>query len=103
VALSEIPSRIVFELAVIVLLVLANGVFAMSEIALVTARKPRLQQMARSSRRAATALRLLANPDRFLPTVQVGITLIGVFAGAFGGTTIAEQIDARLGRISGLR
>ncbi|HEX2060435.1 MAG TPA: hemolysin family protein [Thermoanaerobaculia bacterium] len=93
---------VALEVLLILVLVIANGVFAMSEIALVTARKTRLQQMARRSQRAATALRLLANPDRLLSTVQVGITLIGVFAGAFGGATIAEQIDVRLETIPGL-
>lgn len=93
---------VALELVLILVLVLANGIFAMSEIALVTARKPRLQQMARRGSRASTALRLLASPDRLLSTVQVGITLIGVFAGAFGGATIAEQIDARLERIPAL-
>ncbi|HYC55100.1 MAG TPA: hemolysin family protein [Candidatus Binatia bacterium] len=93
---------VALEVLLIFLLVVANGVFAMSEIALVTARKTRLQQMARRSERAASALRLLANPDRLLSTVQVGITLIGVFAGAFGGATIAEQIDVRLERIPAL-
>jgi len=92
---------VAFELLLILVLVLANGVFAMSEIALITARKARLQQMARRSRRAAAALGLVANPDRLLSTVQVGITLIGVFAGAFGGATIAEQIDGRLEGIPG--
>lgn len=92
---------IAFELILILVLVLANGVFAMSEIALLTSRKARLEQMARRSKRAAMALRLVANPDRLLSTVQVGITLIGVFAGAFGGATLAEQIDARLETIPG--
>jgi putative hemolysin len=93
---------IALELLVILALVIANGVFAMSEIALVTARRARLQQKARRSKRAASALRLIANPDRLLSTVQVGITLIGVFAGAFGGATLAAQIDLRLEQIPGL-
>lgn len=94
--------QILLELLLIMLLVLANGVFAMSEIAVVTARKSRLEQLAKRSTRAAAALRLLASPDRFLSTVQVGITLIGVFAGAFGGATLAEQIALRLDPIPGL-
>ena len=96
-------AAIAVEILFIVLLVIANGVFAMSEIAVVSARKARLQNQARAgSRRAAAALRLAENPDRFLSTVQIGITLIGVFAGAFGGATIAAQIDARLEMIPGL-
>lgn len=95
--------QIVWEFLLIVALVIANGMFAMSEIAVVAARKPRLQNLARrGSRRAATALRLKENPDRFLSTVQIGITLIGVFAGAFGGATIADQIDEYLERIPAL-
>lgn len=95
--------QIALEVLLIVILVLANGVFAMSEIALVSARKSRLRHLARSGhRRAAVALRLAENPDRFLSTVQIGITLIGVFAGAFGGATIADQIDRRLEAIPGL-
>ncbi|HUP50343.1 MAG TPA: hemolysin family protein, partial [Thermoanaerobaculia bacterium] len=94
---------IVVEIGVIFLLVLANGVFAMSEIAVVSSRKTRLSQMARAgSRRAAAALRLAENPDRFLSTIQIGITLIGVFAGAFGGATIARQIDDYLETIPAL-
>ena len=85
------------EILVILLLVIANGVFAMSEIAVVSARKVRLHSLALTgNRRAAAALRLAQDPDRFLSTVQVGITLIGVFAGAFGGATIAAQIDTYL-------
>jgi putative hemolysin len=95
--------EIVLELVFIVFLVLANGVFAMSEIAVVSSRKARLLHQARSgSSRAAAALKLAENPDRFLSTVQIGITLIGVFAGAFGGATIAEQIDRALEAIPGL-
>lgn len=86
-------TRIVIEIVLIFLMIIANGVFAMSEIALVSARKVRLEELARrGSRRAASALRLAQNPDRFLSTVQIGITLIGVLAGAFGGATIAEEL-----------
>jgi len=95
--------QIASELLLIVALMIANGVFAMTEIAVVSARKPRLQNLARrGSRRAAAALRLAENPDRFLSTVQIGITLIGVLAGAFGGATIANQIDEYLERIPSL-
>lgn len=86
--------QIAVEIVLILLLVLANGAFAMCEMALVSARRGRLQHMVRrGNRRAAAALRLAENPDRFLSTVQIGITLIGVFAGAFAGATIAEQLD----------
>ena len=82
-----------FEVLVIILLILANGVFAMAEIAIVSARKTRLQQQAaEGDRRAATALALANEPNDFLSTVQVGITLVGVLAGAFGGATLAEPL-----------
>jgi putative hemolysin len=95
--------KIALELLLILVLILANSLFAMSEIAVVSSRKTRLEQMARAgSRRAAAALRLATNPDRFLSTVQIGITMIGVFAGAFGGATIADQIDEYLETIPAL-
>jgi len=81
------------ELLIIFLLVLANGVFAMSEIAVVAARKVRLQQRAEDGdERARTALALAHDPNKFLSTVQFGITLVGVLAGAYGGANIAEQL-----------
>lgn len=83
-------SEMGFEIAVILLLILVNGVFAMSEIAVVSARQVRLERMARDgSLGARAALDLMVKPNRFLSTVQVGITLVGIFAGAFGGATIA--------------
>ena len=75
-----------FELAIAVFLILLNGVFALSELSIVSARKPRLKTMAaQGSRGAASALRLAENPGKFLSTVQIGITLIGILAGAFSG------------------
>jgi putative hemolysin len=83
----------IIELLIIVVLVLANGLFAMAEIAIVSARKARIEQWAdEGNRRAQTALELAHNPGDFLSTVQVGITLIGILAGAFGGTTIATRL-----------
>jgi putative hemolysin len=88
---------LVFEILVIFLLLLANGMFAMSEIAIVSARKARLQQLAEGGNRGArAALALLGDPNQFLATIQVGITLIGILAGAFGGATIAEGLASRL-------
>jgi putative hemolysin len=87
------------ELLVILGLVLLNGVFAMSELAMVSARRARLQYLADQGRTGAkTALALKADPTRFLSTVQVGITLIGVLAGAFGGARIAGALAERLVR-----
>ncbi|BDC47760.1 hypothetical protein F183_A00760 [Bryobacterales bacterium F-183] len=84
------------EITLIFLLVIANGVFSMTELAVVSARKIRLQQKAEEgSKGAQAALDLAANPNDFLSTVQVGITMIGTLAGAFGGATIAEKLALR--------
>jgi putative hemolysin len=81
------------EAILILMLVIANGVFAMSEMAVVTARRSRLQHRAdHGSRRARVALELSQHPDQFLSTIQIGITSIGILAGAFGGSTIAEKV-----------
>ena len=78
------------DLAVLVALILLNGVFAMSELAIVSSRRARLKALADQGIRGAhRAMRLVEDPTGFLSTVQVGITLVGVFAGAFSGTTIA--------------
>ena len=83
------------ELAIICLLISANGVFAMAEMAIVSARKSRLRRRARDGdKRAQIALDLAASPNRFLSTVQFGITLIGILAGAFGGATIARTVSS---------
>lgn len=80
------------ELLIVALLVLLNAFFAMSEMALMTSRKLRLKQMAETSRGAARALQLAEHPDNLLSTVQVGITLIGVLTGVFGGQAIGLAI-----------
>ncbi len=81
------------ELVVIILLIIVNGVFAMSETAFVSARKVRLQQRANEGdAKAVAALEMVNSPNRLLSTVQLGITLIGILAGAFGGATIAEAV-----------
>lgn len=86
-------SSIAIQLAIIIVLMLANGFFSASEIAVVSSRRGRLQQRAEAgSHGAQTALELAAEPNRFLATVQVGITLIGVFAAAFGGDVLAGPI-----------
>ncbi len=87
------------EVLIILLLLVANGVFAMSEIAVVTARRVRLQQRAEEGdARARAALALATNPTSFLSTVQVGITLVGIFAGAYGGTTLTEHLQPLVAR-----
>jgi putative hemolysin len=90
-------SAVATEILIILLLLVANGVFAMTEIAVVSARKARLRRLSdMGDTKASAALALAEFPNRFLATVQIGITLVGVLAGAFGGVTIAEQIAARL-------
>lgn len=87
----------ILEIAIILALILSNGLFAMSETAIVSARKARLQQMADEGRpRAQAALNLANDPNRFLATVQVGITLIGILTGVFGGATISRSLAAVL-------
>jgi putative hemolysin len=82
-----------FEAIIIFVLILANAFFAASEIAIVSARRSRLQQQADVGRRTARqALDLAEHPDRFLATVQIGMTLIGTFASAFGGAEIAQAL-----------
>ncbi len=86
-----------FEAIIIFVLILANAFFAASEIAIVSARRSRLQHQADIGRRTARqALDLAEHPDRFLATVQIGMTLIGTFASAFGGAEIAQALAAWL-------
>ncbi|MBE9192524.1 HlyC/CorC family transporter [Gloeocapsopsis crepidinum LEGE 06123] len=88
------------EILIIFLLIVANGIFAMSEIAVVSSRKARLQQLANEGNaKARAALKLAESPNNFLSTVQVGITLIGVLTGAFGGATIAGNLANYLQQI----
>ena len=94
-------NRIAFETAVILLLLIANGVFAMAEIAVVSAKKARLRRLADlGNAKARLALDLAESPNRFLSTVQIGITLVGIFAGAFGGATLATELAGWIGQAS---
>jgi putative hemolysin len=89
-----------FEVLAIFLLIIINGILAMSEIAVVSARKTRLQQWAEGGNaKARAALELANDPNQFLATIQIGITLVGILAGAFGGATIAEELAAILNNI----
>ncbi len=86
-------SIVIVEILIVLALFTAHGMFAMSETALVCARKSRLRQMAADGHPGApAALRLASAPNRFLPTVQVGITLVGLLAGALGGATLAGTL-----------
>jgi putative hemolysin len=81
-------------IVVVLLLVVLNGVFAMTELAVVSSRKSKLQSRAeRGDRGARAALKLAENPTHFLSAVQVGITAIGILAGAYGQATIAKELD----------
>ena len=82
-----------WEIIIILLLIILNGVFTMSEIAVVSSKKPRLQQRANEGdAHAKKALELASNPNPFLSTIQVGITLIGVLVGAVGGATLGDKL-----------
>ena len=84
------------EIALVFVLALCNGFFALSEMALVASRKSRLKQMARNSRRAAVALRHTEKPEYFLSTIQVGITLLMLVTGAVAGDALGAHIAALL-------
>jgi magnesium and cobalt exporter, CNNM family len=91
------------EILFILLLIIANGILAMSEMAVVSARKARLEERAnRGDARARAALDLANAPEEFLSSVQIGITLVGILAGAFGGATIADALAAELDRVPAL-
>jgi putative hemolysin len=92
------------EVALIFILILANGFFSGSELAIVSARRSRLEQAASAgNKRAEQALALGRNPDRTLATVQVGISLIGTFAAAFGGARISDSLSVTLEAIPALK
>ncbi|HEU0165481.1 MAG TPA: CNNM domain-containing protein, partial [Thermomicrobiales bacterium] len=81
------------EAFIVLLLIVANGLLSMSELAVVSSRSARLQQLAdRGNRGATVAMQLAAEPNRFLSTVQIGITLIGILTGLFGGEAISLTI-----------
>lgn len=85
------------EIAIVILLTLINGLLAMSELAIVSARPARLKILAdKGSKGAATAIRLAEDPGRFLSSVQIGITLVGILAGAFSGATLGARLGASL-------
>ncbi len=92
------------DLALLVILVLLNGLFAMSEIAVISARDARLQKLAKEGRRGAnSALTLKNNPASFLSTIQVGITMVGILSGAIGENALAEPLTAFIGAFPVLR
>jgi putative hemolysin len=87
----------VLEFAIVLCLVVVNGVFALSELAIVSARRSRLNTLAAEGRRGARrALELASDPGRFLSTVQIGITAVGLAAGAYSGATLTADLAYRL-------
>jgi putative hemolysin len=93
-------SGLLIEGLLILVLIIANGIFSGSEIAVVSARKVRLEQQAeRGNRKAGAALKLANAPNDFLSTVQIGITLIGILSGAVGGATIAQRLEPLLASV----
>ncbi|KAB2330707.1 hemolysin family protein [Bacillus mesophilum] len=88
------------SILIILILIVANGLFAMTEIAIVTSKKTRLERMRdEGNNKAAYALKLAEDPNQLLSTIQIGITLIGVITGAFGGATIAGQLSVYVEQI----
>jgi putative hemolysin len=93
-------SEILFESSLILTLIIFNGLLALSEMAIVSSQPVRLQQMALGGNSGAqVAMELAGTPNRFLSTVQVGITLVGIFAGAVGGASIAQPLAEFLSQI----
>jgi putative hemolysin len=91
---------IVSELAIILLLVFANGIFAGAELAILSVRKTRLQALLEQGSGAARAVKALReNPERFLATVQIGITVVGATAAAFGGASLARRLSGPLAQL----
>ena len=91
------PAGPVLEIVIVLLLILLNGVFALSELAIVSARRSRLTALAAEGRHGANrALALAADPGRFLSTVQIGITAVGLIAGAYSGAALTDDVTAYL-------
>lgn len=91
------------EVFFIVVLIAINGVFSMSEIAVLTSRRHFLEREARAGNvRARQVLELAEHPERFMSSVQVGITLVGILTGVFSGATVSEFLSARILAVSGL-
>ena len=90
------------QLLIVLVLVLCNGFFAMSEMAVMTSRKMRLKQMAAHSRGARKALHLAEHPESFLSAVQLWITLLSLLTGYFGGESMGGKIAEPLSRVEWL-
>lgn len=96
-------SEIGIDMLMIALLILANGIFTMSEVAVVAARKSRLQEWAsKGNTKAKTALELVKTPNRLLLTAQIGVALVGILAGTFGTRTFAEPLSTIIASITAI-
>lgn len=101
--LSDREGFMLIDYLIVFGLILLNGFFALSELAVISARPARLRMLAKAGRHGAeTALRLVEDPSRFLSTVQVGITLVGIFAGAYGGTRLSGPLAEQLAQFPAL-
>jgi putative hemolysin len=81
------------EIVIILILILANGILALSEISFVSARREIIEMFqAQGNRRASSILRMMDEPEKFLSSIQIGITLVGVVSGAYGGTVLADDL-----------
>lgn len=90
---ASFPAMPIFEILIVILLVLLNAVLAAAELSIVSSRPARLKSLAdKGERGAKAAIKLASDPGRFLSTVQIGITLIGILAGAFSGATLGEDL-----------
>ncbi|WP_242492630.1 hemolysin family protein [Methanolobus psychrotolerans] len=93
--MANVKMSYTFEVIIVIILILLNGIFAMSEFALVSSKKTRLKQLAEDGDTgAAAALVISKEVTSFLSTIQIGITLVGILAGAFGGATVAKGLAA---------
>ena len=89
-----------FDVIVIMLLIFINGMLAMTELAIVSSNRTKMKILSEKNIGAKVALELMDNPGSFLSTIQIGITIIGVFSGAFGGQRFAEPMGIWLNTLS---
>lgn len=103
VSLCRKPFKTFMEFLIILFLLLLNGIFAMYELALVSASKARLETMiGKGNKRAKGVLQQLEEPEKFLSTIQIGITLIGIVSGAYGGATLSDEVEPLFRLIPGI-
>src|SRR3954454_3570850 len=96
-------NSVLVNIALILLFIVIGGIFSGAEMALVSLRDSQVKQLAHRGKRGATVARLNDNPNRFLSTVQIGVTLFGFLSAAFGGATLAEALSPLLVEAFGLQ